>query len=556
VTGYTSAVGAEPEPAGKGLKATLASRLAGRGRSMYGLAVATLVLGLTLTVVLTVLSHTVYTRNERHLLQLRVRDASALVSAALPAVQTPLASAAELADATGGSPMKFRNFAQAYVGARGEFASLSIWDEQDPGRGPLAYVGVPPQLASHPAGIGAFFAGVEHSPKLRVIDLLSTTQARLGYGYATPGAGRYAAYAETLLSRTRYAPVQKSSPFAGMRYALYLGRDTPGDLLATDVHSLPIQGAVTTHLPFGSSSFIVTMASAGPLEGTLPRDLPWMILAAGIVLALAAATGVLRLTQRRLAAEGLAGELEKVAEENRRLYAEQRGIAQTLQHALLPDVLPQLPGIQAAGEYHAGERNAEIGGDWYDVIALDDHHLLLVVGDVSGRGLRAGTTMASLRFAIRAYAAEESSPARILNRLSALLSLSRERQLATVLCARIDAETGQVTAASAGHLPPLLVNAEGSVFLELPVGVPIGVEPTASYSEITVPVGDEATFLAFTDGLVERRGEPLDAGLKRLRNAALRSQLALPDLLSKLVAELTAGEAKDDIAIVGLRWTR
>jgi serine phosphatase RsbU (regulator of sigma subunit) len=523
---------------------------------MYGLAVATLLLGTALTVVLTVLSSTVYTRDERHLLRLRVRDASALVTSALPGLQTPLASAAELADATGGSPMKFRSFAKAYVGAHGEFASLSIWDVQDPGRGPLAYVGLPPQLASHAADIGPFFANVERSSKLRVIGLLNTSQARLGYGYSTPGAGRYAAYAEGLLSSTRYAPVQKSSPFAGMRYALYLGRVVPGDLLATDVHSLPIQGALTTRVPFGSSSFIVNMASAGPLEGTLPRDLPWIILIAGIVLSLAAATGVLRLTQRRLAAEGLAVELEEVADENRRLYAEQRGIAQTLQHALLPDVLPQLPGLQAAGEYRAGERNAEIGGDWYDVMALDDRSLLLVVGDVSGRGLRAGTTMASLRFAIRAYAAEESSPSRILNKLSALLSLSRERQLATVLCARIDAATRQVTVASAGHLPALLVNTEGSGFLELPVGVPIGVEPTTTYTEITVPAGDEATLLAFTDGLVERRGEPLDAGLERLRNAASRSRLALPDLLSNLVAELTAGEAKDDIAIVGLRWTK
>jgi serine phosphatase RsbU (regulator of sigma subunit) len=553
VAGYTSAVGAGPEPSRGGLRATLPSRLAGHGRSVYGLALATLILGLTLTVVLTVLSRTIYTRNERHLLHLRVRDASALVSAALPAVQTPLASAAELADATGGSPMKFRNFAQAYVGARGEFASLSIWDEQDPSRGPLAYVGLPPQLAGHPPDIGSFFADVQHSPKLRVIGLLSSS--RLGYGYATPGAGRYAAYAEDLLSRNRYAPVKRSSPFVGMRYALYLGRETSGDLLATDVHSLPIQGALITRLPFGSSSFIVTMASASPLEGTLPRDLPWIILFAGTILSLVAATGVLRLTQRRLAAEGLAGELEEVAKENRRLYAEQRGIAQTLQHALLPDVLPQLPGIQAAGEYRAGERNAEIGGDWYDVMALNDHCLLLVVGDVSGRGLRAGTTMASLRFAIRAYAAEESSPSGILNKLSALLSLSRERQLATVLCARIDAETRQVTVASAGHLPPLLVNAEGSGFLELPVGVPIGVEPRATYTEITVPIGEQATLLAFTDGLVERRAEPLDTGLERLRNAALRSQLALPALLSKLVAELTTGEAKDDIAIVGLRWT-
>jgi serine phosphatase RsbU (regulator of sigma subunit) len=555
VTGYTSAVGADPEQTQEGLRAALAARL-GRGRQpMYGLASGTLVLGAVLTAVLTILSHSVYTRNEHHLLSLRVRDASALVSAALPTVQTPLASVAELADATGGSPMKFRSFAKSYVGPHGEFASLSIWNQVDPSRGPLAYVGLPPQLAAQPADIRPFFAGVVRSPTLRLVGLLNASQPRLGYGYSIPGTGRYAAYAEGALTRSRYSPVQKNSPFAGMRYALYLGRATRANLLATNVHRLPIPNGLTSRVPFGSSSFIVTMASAGPLEGTLPRDLPWIILAAGILLSLAAATGVLRLTQRRLAAEGLAGELEEVARENRRLYAEQRGIAQTLQHALLPDVLPQLPGIEAAGEYLAGESNTEIGGDWYDVIALDDQRLMLVVGDVSGRGLRAGTTMASLRFAIRAYAAEHDSPETIVNKLAGLLSLSRDRQLATVLCARLDAEPRQVTVASAGHLPPLLIEDGKARFLELPVGVPIGVDPSAAYREITVPVAGAATLVGYTDGLVERRGEPLDAGLERLRNAALRSRLALPDLLSKLVADLTGSEAKDDIAIVGLRWT-
>jgi serine phosphatase RsbU (regulator of sigma subunit) len=523
---------------------------------MYGLAAATLTLGLAMTAVLTVLSHTVYTRNEHRLLRLRVRDASALVTAALPAVQTPLASVTELADATGGSTAKFRNFAKSFVGPHGEFASLSIWDQSDPGRGPLAFVGLPPQLAAHPADERPFFARVAHASRLRIIGLLRSSQPRLGYGYSTPGSGRYAAYAEAALSTSRYAPVQKSSPFAGMHYALYLGQPTTRDLLVTDVHSLPLRGGVTERIPFGSSSFIVTMASPGPLSGNLPQELPWIILGAGVLLSLLTATGVMRLTQRRLAAEGLAGELEEVAEENRRLYSEQRGIAQTLQHALLPDELPQLAWIQAAGEYEAGELNTDIGGDWYDVIALSEDRVMLVVGDVSGRGLRAGTTMASLRFAIRAYATEDGSPERIMNKLSRLLSLSRDRQLATVLCARIDREPRQVTMASAGHLPPLLVGSREARFLDLPVGPPIGVDRSATYQEVTVPVDYEATLLAFTDGLVERRREPLDTGLERLRNAALRTQVALPDLLSKLVADLTADAPKDDIAMVGLRWTR
>ena len=556
MSGLASTMDSEPPVSGaEPLSARVAGLRGGRG-SMYRLAAATLIIGLVITGVLTALSHAVYVHNEHHLLRLRARDAAALVTTVLPTVQTPLASVAELADATGGSPAKFRTFAAAYVGSHGEFASLSIWDLHDPSRGPVAVAGVTPQLAREPNLIQGFFAGVDRSTTLRVVGLLNSSQPRLGYGYSIPGPSRYAAYAEEKLARGRYAPVGKSSPFAGMRYALYLGSIRPSDLLAADVHTLPLRGGLTERVPFGDSAFLLTIAASAPLVGTLPRALPWIILLGGVLLSVAAAAGALRLTQRRLSAETLAGELDVVAQENRRLYAEQRGIAQTLQHALLPDRLPQRPGLQADGQYQAGERSVDIGGDWYDVVSLGDGNLLLVVGDVSGRGLRAATTMAALRFAIRAYAAEEPRPERILGKLAGLLSLTRERQLATSLCAHVDVQAREVTVASAGHLPPLLLADGDAHYLEPPVGVPIGVDQRAEYASVTarVPSGG-ATLLAFTDGLVERRGEQLDVGLERLRKAALSDQLALPALLSKLVADLSAGEAKDDIAIVGLRWT-
>lgn len=522
---------------------------------MFRLATVTLLIGLVITGLLTALSRDVYNHNQHRLLGLRVRDAAVLVTSAVPAVQTPLASAAELADATGGSKTKFRAFAAGYVGPRGEFASMSLWDIDHPGRGPVATVGAAPQLATQPSLVPAYIGRIARSSTMSVIGLLHTALPRLGYGYAIPGHTRYAAYAEASLPRSRYAPVGKGSPFAGMSYTLYLGHIRPADLLATDVHSLPLRGGVTNRVPFGDSSLVLTMAAQGSLAGSLPQQLPWIIAIGGVLLSLAAAAGALRLSERRVRAEGLAGELEVVARENRQLYAEQRGIAQTLQHALLPEELPQMPGLQASGRYVAGERSMDIGGDWYDVISLGEGSVLMVVGDVSGRGLNAATTMAALRFAIQAYAAEEHRPDVILGKLAGLLSLTSGGQLATALCARIDAEPRQVTVASAGHLPPLLLAGGEARYLEAPVGVPIGVDPGAAYRSITVPVPSGATLLAFTDGLVERRGEQLDTGLDRLRNSALRQLLTLPELLEKLVADLTADEAKDDIAIVGLRWT-
>jgi serine phosphatase RsbU (regulator of sigma subunit) len=197
----------------------------------------------------------------------------------------------------------------------------------------------------------------------------------------------------------------------------------------------------------------------------------------------------------------------------------------------------------------------EIGGDWYDVIPLDDHRLLTVVGDVSGRGLRAATTMASLRYAIHAYAAQGDPPATILSKLSGLLRVTTASQFATVLCAVLDVDTHEVTVASAGHLPLLLIGEGSGVYLTCAVGPPIGVQTGVTYAPTTVVVPAAATLLLFTDGLVERRGESIDDGLERLRAAALAQDGDLPGLVDRLAHDLRHGYSDDDTAIVGLRWT-
>ena len=195
----------------------------------------------------------------------------------------------------------------------------------------------------------------------------------------------------------------------------------------------------------------LVMSSSRSLAGSLPQRLPWIIAIAGLLLSLGAAAVVYVLVRRRRSAELLAGE-------NRTLYAEQRSIAQTLQHALLPDRLPQIPGVETSGRYEAGEDGVDVGGDWYDVIDLGERRLLMVIGDVSGRGVRAAAVMARLRFAIGAYAPEVEDPAAILTKLSRLVSLVDEGHLATILCASIDVDARAIRIASAGHLPPLLIN--------------------------------------------------------------------------------------------------
>ena len=177
-----------------------------------------------------------------------------------------------------------------------------------------------------------------------------------------------------------------------------------------------------------------------------------------MLLSIGAALLTVRLIQRRTHAEELADSLEEVADENRRLYSEQRSIAQTLQHALLPEALPKISVLETGARYEAGVEGVDIGGDWYDLIALDEHRLLLVVGSVPGRGVRAAATMASLRYAIHAYAAQDDTPATILTKLSKLVNVGSTGQLATILCALVDVEAHELTVTSAGHLPPLLIS--------------------------------------------------------------------------------------------------
>ena len=522
-------------------------------------AVLVCVVGLVATGVLVWISASTYTNNENRLLSLRVRDAGALISGALPSIQTPLASAAALADATNGDVAKFKSFIAPSVGpqGRGRFVSVSLWRLGAGSLRPLAVVGMPPVLAGSPARVTSFFTQAARGGKLGVIGLLGSPQPRLGYAFTSPGlTGRYVAYAETALPPSRRSRFQSSSAFADLDYALYLGgSQTSANLLVSDLKKLPIQGRhASISIAFGDNVFMFVVTPRRPLAGTFAQRLPWLTAIVGLLLSLTAGALTARLIDRRNQAVRLARSIEQVAEENRRLYAEQRTIARTLQHALLPERLPKIEGVETGARYETGVKGIEIGGDWYDLIALDDHRLLLVVGDVSGRGVRAAATMAALRFAIHAYAAQNDPPDAILTKLSKLVSVGRSGQLATILCVLVDVEAHRLTVTSAGHLPPLLISDGSGTFVRSEVGVPIGVRAGTEYTSTSVDTPRAATLLAFTDGLVERRGESIDAGLARLQHAASENHVPLEELLNRLIEDLRHDGSDDDTAIAALRW--
>ncbi len=247
---------------------------------------------------------------------------------------------------------------------------------------------------------------------------------------------------------------------------------------------------------------------------------------------------------------------ERVREAQARAEAE--AIAGTLQRQLLPEQLPELESIAMAARYRPGERAAQVGGDWYDAIVLGEDRVGLAIGDVVGHGVRAATLMGELRAALRAYAVlDPQSPGAVLSHLNALAARTHGGEMvATVLYMVIDPEGGAVRFASAGHLPPLVMDAAGETrFLEHSPAPPLGVGEHTRYESWEAELKRGSCVLLYTDGLVERRGEPLDVGLERLRSALSDGEADLETLSTRVLARASSGATgpKDDTALLAVR---
>jgi serine phosphatase RsbU (regulator of sigma subunit)/anti-sigma regulatory factor (Ser/Thr protein kinase) len=240
-----------------------------------------------------------------------------------------------------------------------------------------------------------------------------------------------------------------------------------------------------------------------------------------------------------------------------RARAEAEAIAGTLQRHLLPDRLPRVPALTMAARYRPSERVAKVGGDWYDAIELPGGGIGLVIGDVVGHGVRAATLMGELRAALRAYAvAEPRSPAAVLGSLNTFVVSTHSAQMAaTLLYMVVDDDGTHVRFASAGHLPPLLMSADGEIrFIEHRHDPPLGVEDRVDFGEWEGELTPDSTVLLYTDGLVERRGETIDDGLARLREALHSGPADLERLCSYVLdRSLEGGDAQDDIAVLAVR---
>jgi PAS domain S-box-containing protein len=243
-----------------------------------------------------------------------------------------------------------------------------------------------------------------------------------------------------------------------------------------------------------------------------------------------------------------------LAIEHARLYQRELGIVETLQRSLLPERLPQVPGLLTAARYMPGGPGADVGGDWYDAIALDGGRLGLAMGDVVGHGIGAAALMGQLRNALRAYALEGASPGEVVEKLDRMVQSLEAGRMATLLYMVVEPDLGSLTIASAGHLPPLVLSPSGEAgYLEGGRTLPLGVMPSIEYPEAQFELEPGATLVMYTDGLVEERGASIDAGLEALKAAVIEGPDDPDALCDHIVARLLAERpATDDIAVLAV----
>ncbi|MFG2640767.1 SpoIIE family protein phosphatase [Streptomyces sp. NPDC048370] len=241
----------------------------------------------------------------------------------------------------------------------------------------------------------------------------------------------------------------------------------------------------------------------------------------------------------------------EAAERLRASERRHRETAVTLQRSLLPQELEQPDDLRIAATYQPGGTDAAVGGDWYDVITLGAGRTALVIGDVMGRGVRAAAVMGQLRTAVRAYARLDLPPHEVLQLLDGLAAEIDASQIATCVYAVHDPNEGKLVYASAGHLPILVRDEDGSVRrAEDPTGPPLGTGGWLHTSgAIALPPG--STAVLYTDGLVERRREDIDEGVAALERA-LSGALGTPQVVcDRLLRSLgVTAEHDDDVAVL------
>ncbi|MGH9091814.1 MAG: PP2C family protein-serine/threonine phosphatase [Acidimicrobiales bacterium] len=230
----------------------------------------------------------------------------------------------------------------------------------------------------------------------------------------------------------------------------------------------------------------------------------------------------------------------------------ERAAARVLQRSLLPSRLPDLAGFEFAARYVPAEVGG-VGGDWYDAFVLPDGRLWVMVGDVVGHGMQAAVVMGRLRAALRSYALDGHPPEEVLARADRKLQFFEPEQTATVLCAALDPPYDNLRLSLAGHPPPVIASHRSpTALVDVRPGLPLGVDPKLPRPSATVPLPAGTALVAYTDGLIERRGQSLDHAFPHLCHAIqpLPAEQICIKTMDRLVGNIAP---QDDIALFALR---
>ncbi|MFF5983289.1 SpoIIE family protein phosphatase [Streptomyces olindensis] len=250
------------------------------------------------------------------------------------------------------------------------------------------------------------------------------------------------------------------------------------------------------------------------------------------------------------ATAGLVGQALKRAH----AYDAEQELATMLQRSLLPRRLPRLPGGTAVARYLPARRGLQVGGDWYDVIALSEGKVALVIGDVQGHSAGAATIMGQMRTAVRAYAVEGHPPDVVVAHANRLLVGMETDLFATCCYVELDMEEGNALFVRAGHLSPLVRHPDGDTEeIAVEGGLPLGVLAEADFPLTALALAPGSVLALVTDGLVESADLHLDEGMRLVGEALAAADPADPGRMAdELLGE--AGRREDDVALLLLRY--
>jgi PAS domain S-box-containing protein len=238
---------------------------------------------------------------------------------------------------------------------------------------------------------------------------------------------------------------------------------------------------------------------------------------------------------------------------NTLLYEREHRVAVTLQRALLPAVLPRVDGLDFDAVYYPGATDAEIGGDWYDAIALPEGRVVVSIGDVTGRGLTAAVIMGRMRQTIETLATYETDPTRLLDAADAVLRRTHPDAIVTALVGVIDPSTRTLVYATAGHPTPFVREADGTVRRLPGRGLPLGLREGRQPPATTLVLPPWALAVFYTDGLIESTRD-IDEGEQRVIEALRDPSIAdARSPAAAIVTRVIDGAVRDDVALMAVR---